>query len=40
MSKKQIVDGLYVIPFGPLVLKTVSPLDPRSLIARRNPGIA
>ena len=32
------VDGLFMIPFGPLIPKTVSPLDTRSLIARRNPG--
>ena len=32
------VDGLFVILFGPLILKIVSPLDPHSLIARRNPG--
>ena len=31
------MDGLFVIPFGPLILKTVSPLDPHSLTARRNP---
>ena len=33
------VDGLFVVPFGPLILKTASPLDPRSLIARRNPAL-
>ena len=39
MSKKNNkVDGLFVILFGPLILKIVSPLDPHSLIARRNPG--
>ena len=27
-----------MIPFGPPILKIVSPLDPCSLIARRNPG--
>ena len=31
------VRGLFVIPFGPLLLKTVSPLDPHSHIATRNP---
>ena len=31
------MDGLFVILFGPLILKIVSPLDPHSLIARRNP---
>ena len=36
--KTNKVDGLFVVPFGPLILKTVSPLDPRSLIARRNPA--
>ena len=29
--------GLFVNPFGPLIMKTVSPLDPHSLLARRNP---
>ena len=39
MSKKTSeVDGLFVILFGPLILKIVSPLDPHSLIARRNPA--
>ena len=38
MSKMNKVDGLFVIQFGPLILKTVSPLDPRLLIARRNPA--
>ena len=39
MSKKNNeVDGLFVTLFGPLILKIVSPLDPHSLIARRNPG--
>ena len=28
-----------MFPFGPLILKTVSPLDPHSLIARRNPAL-
>ena len=39
MSKKKNnkVDGLFVILFGPLIMKIVSPLDPHSLIARRNP---
>ena len=38
MSKKNDkVDGLFVILFGPLILKIVSPLDPHSLIARQNP---
>ena len=35
--KTDKVDGLFVILFGPLILKTVSPLDPHSLMARRNP---
>ena len=38
VQKTNKVDGLFVIPFGPLIMKTVSPLDPHSLIARRNPG--
>ena len=37
--KMNKVDGLIVIPFGPLILKTVSPLDPHSPIVRRNPGL-
>ena len=39
VKKTYKVDGLFVIPFGPLFLKTVSSLDPRSLIARRNPDL-
>ena len=37
-KKTNKVDGLFVILFGPLILKIVSPLDPHSLIARRNPA--
>ena len=37
MSKNDKVDGLFVIPFGPLILKTVGQLDPHSLIAGWNP---
>ena len=38
VKKTNKVDGLFVILFGPLILKIVSPLDPHSLIARRNPA--
>ena len=38
VQKTNNVDGLFEILFGPLILKIVSPLDPHSLIARRNPG--
>ena len=31
------VDELFVVPFGPVILKTVSSLDPGSITARRNP---
>ena len=37
VQKTNKVDGLFLILFGPLILKIVSPLDPHSLIARRNP---
>ena len=36
--KTNKVDELLVIPFGPLIMKTVSPLDPCSLQAKRNPA--
>ena len=38
MSKTNKVDGLFVIPFGHLILKTVSPLAPHSRMARWNPA--
>ena len=38
VKKTNKVDGLFVILFGPLILKIVSPLDPHSLMARRNPA--
>ena len=38
VQKTNKVDGLFVILFGPLILKIVSPLDPHWLIARRNPA--
>ena len=38
VQKTNKMDGLFVILFGPLILKIVSPLDPHSIIARRNPG--
>ena len=31
--------NVFVITFGPIILKTVSPLDPCSLIARQNPNV-
>ena len=37
-QKNNKVGGLFVIPFKLLILKTVSPLDPHLLTARRNPG--
>ena len=38
VQKPNKVDGLLVNPFGPLILKTVNPLDPHSLIGRLNTG--